>query len=139
VFNGASSAGEATVAAADEASSQSRLEDHPQVVEAVERFDDAWERGERPLIEAYLGLAEPLRQAVLVALVQVDLERRIAAEEDVRIERYLERFPELAGDPAIAVKLIAVEYRLRRGQAGVHARRLPAAVPTISRSAGWLA
>jgi tetratricopeptide (TPR) repeat protein/tRNA A-37 threonylcarbamoyl transferase component Bud32 len=117
------------VAGPDEASSRSRRDDDTRVDEIADRFEDAWERGERPVIEAYLDVEAALRQAVLVAIIHVDLERRLAAHEEVCVERYLERFPELMASPIIIVDLITAEYRLRRGGPGLtqddYLRRFP--------------
>jgi len=78
----------------------------------VERFEDAWERGERPEVAAFLPL-NGARASVLVELVHVDLERRLKAGEDVRVEGYLQQFPELS-DASILGELAAAEFSLRR-------------------------
>src|SRR4051812_29457373 len=44
---------------------------------AAERFEEAWLRGERPAIEAFLPADEPLRSAALFELVQTELEYRL--------------------------------------------------------------
>jgi WD40 repeat protein len=54
------------------------------------------------------------RRAALVHLVHIDLERRLKAGEAARVEDYLERYPELAHDPAVMLDLVAAEYRQRR-------------------------
>src|SRR5262249_5852753 len=53
---------------------------------------------------------------VLVELVHIDLELRLKAGESARVEEYLARFPELAGDRAVTLDLIAAEHGLRRRQ-----------------------
>src|SRR4051794_18679940 len=62
----------------------------------LERFEDAWRRGEKPDLDAYLMQADGLsqRRALLVELVHEDLEYRLRAGESVRIEEYLQRYPE---------------------------------------------
>lgn len=75
----------------------------------VERFEQAWQRGERPAIEDCLPADAAGRLAVLAALVQVDLERRLKAGEAARSEEYLRRFPVLAAAPSAVLALIARE------------------------------
>jgi serine/threonine protein kinase len=89
------------------------LTDSIRLERAVDRFEDAWQRGERPALEAYLPANGPERARVLVELVHVDLERRLKAGEAARVEGYLERFPELRQD-ATVLGLLAAEHRLRR-------------------------
>jgi WD40 repeat protein/tRNA A-37 threonylcarbamoyl transferase component Bud32 len=84
---------------------------------AVDRFEDAWQRGGRPAIEDFLPAECPERTAMLVELVHVDLERRLKAGEAVRCEAYLQRFPELA-ERCFTLDLVAAEYRLRRRREG---------------------
>jgi serine/threonine-protein kinase len=85
----------------------------------AERFEDAWQRGEQPEIEAFLPADEPERLAVLVELVHIDLERRLKAGLPAVAESYLERYPDLASDPDEATGLLLAEYgwRARAGQA----------------------
>jgi serine/threonine protein kinase len=87
-----------------------------QVLEAARQFEEAWQRGERPAVADYLPAGGAERRPVLVHLVHVDLERRLKAGELVCVEAYLARWPELAGDPAVVVDLLAAEYDLRRRQ-----------------------
>jgi WD40 repeat protein/serine/threonine protein kinase len=96
---------------------------------AVDRFEDAWQRGERPEIDPYVPAEGPDRVRVLVELVHVDLERRLKGGEAVRVETYLEHYPDLRDD-ALVLGLVAAEYRLRqRRDTGVTAeeyrRRFP--------------
>ena len=65
---------------------------------AIRRFEAAWQSGP-PEISAYLPLEEPLRSAVLLELVQIDLEFRRKRGEAARFETYLPQFPELARFP----------------------------------------
>ena len=80
----------------------------------VDRFEDAWQSGQRPQIDEYLPPENPERRTVLVELVHVDLERRLKAGEAVRVKQYLERYPELAADQAVVLNLLASEFALRR-------------------------
>src|SRR5437870_4785343 len=79
----------------------------------IKAFEDAWQRGERPSIDAFLP-AGAERRAILVELIHTDLECRLKAGEAIRVEVYLERYPELAGDSAAVLDLIIAEYRQRR-------------------------
>jgi tetratricopeptide (TPR) repeat protein len=92
------------------------------------------------------------RLAALLAMAVIDLERRLAAGEDVRVERlYLEPYPELRGDRDAALRLIACEWELRRRREsdlsadeflsrfpehrGELEQRLAAAVPSLPHTA----
>jgi hypothetical protein len=64
----------------------------------LERFEDAWRRGERPAIEDFVGgSAGEERRALLAELVHADLHYRWQAGEAAAVEAYLERYPELCG------------------------------------------
>jgi serine/threonine protein kinase len=66
-------------------------------VDAIaQRFEKAWQDSGRPVIDDFLPNNGMLRLAVLNELVHVDLERRRRAGDSVRLEDYLERYPELA-------------------------------------------
>src|SRR6266852_3897203 len=73
-------------------------EDSTRLDHIVDRFEQAWQQGERPTLDAYLPAAGAGRQALLIKLVHVDLERRLKAGETVRVEEYCDRYPELVGD-----------------------------------------
>jgi serine/threonine protein kinase/predicted ATPase len=96
---------------------------------AVKRFENAWRRGTLPAIDEYLLAPSPSlspatgergsegagpRGRLLIELVHLELELRLKAGEAARAEEYLSRFPELAGDTAAALDLIAAEHELRR-------------------------
>src|ERR1700735_425387 len=65
------------------------------------------------MIDAFLPANEPMRQAVLIELVHIDLERRLKRGEAVRVENYLARYPALASNAAATVELLAEEYIFR--------------------------
>src|SRR5262249_25033420 len=95
----------------------------------VDRFEQAWESGDPPVIDAYLP-DNGVRLRVLVELVHVDLERRIKAGEDIQVETYLERFPDLAADTKLTLDLIGAEHqhrikRLSSVALADYARRFP--------------
>jgi WD40 repeat protein len=87
----------------------------------LERFEEAWRRGERPALDDYLAAAAPEeRHALLIELVHEDLDYRLKAGEAARVETYLVRYPGLAADGTAVLALIAAEYELRRrGEGGV--------------------
>src|SRR5687768_9325879 len=70
--------------------------------ELVERFQQAWERGDNVLIDDFLPFDEVTKRSVLVHLIQVDLELRLKAGQEVRVEDYFARYPELADDEMVA-------------------------------------
>jgi serine/threonine protein kinase len=80
----------------------------------IDRFEQAWQRGEHPALDDYLPPGEAERRAALVELVQIDLERRLKAGEAVQVETYLERYPELAARPEVVFELAKAEYTQRR-------------------------
>jgi tetratricopeptide (TPR) repeat protein/tRNA A-37 threonylcarbamoyl transferase component Bud32 len=80
----------------------------------VLEFEDAWRAGRRPAIADHLPTEEPARGAVLVELVHAELEFRLRAGEPVRVETYLERYPELTERAQVVVELIAAEEAFRR-------------------------
>jgi WD40 repeat protein/serine/threonine protein kinase len=85
----------------------------------LERFEAAWQRGQRPALDDFLADAAPAeRHALLVELVHEDLDYRLKAGEPARVESYLQRYPELAADPTAVVALIAAECELRRRRDG---------------------
>src|SRR5213082_72816 len=89
-------------------------EDWPALKGALRRFEDAWRRGARPAIDDFLPPAGGPRRRLLVELAHVDLELRLKAGEAARVEEYLARYPELTGDRAVTLELIAAEHELRR-------------------------
>src|SRR5262249_15306246 len=78
----------------------------------VRRFPQGWKRGQEPRIDDYLAEAGPHRAALLVRLVEEDMEHRLKAGQSHEVELYLEHYPELGDDQAAG--LIALDYQLRR-------------------------
>jgi predicted ATPase len=89
-------------------------EDWLALKDAVKRFEDAWRQGSQAVIGDHLPAGEPLRFRVLIELVHIDLELRLKAGVAVRVEEYLACYPELAGDRAVTLELIAAEHEFRR-------------------------
>src|SRR5262245_15165611 len=99
------------------------------------QFDQAWQKGTSPRIEAYLPpsprsgpAADPLRQKLLEELIKIDLEycwrkggQCIESQVPGKsppvcpmLEDYLERFPELGRREALSLELIGWEYLVRQ-------------------------
>jgi serine/threonine protein kinase len=79
----------------------------------LERFEQAWNSGQRPSIRDYVPPGGHHRN-LLVDLIHIDLERRLKAGEMACIEGYLGRYPELRGDRAIVLELIVAELQKRK-------------------------
>jgi len=80
----------------------------------IERFQQAWKDDKLPDIAEFLPENAELRQLALARLIQIDLEFRLNAGQDVRVESYLSRFPEFTTDRQAVLDLIGTEYRLRQ-------------------------
>ena len=61
----------------------------------IDRFEDAWQKCQRPDIAEFLPDDDRLHLAVLRELVHVDLEYRCKSGETPTTDEYLARFPEL--------------------------------------------
>jgi serine/threonine protein kinase len=82
--------------------------------EILERFEEAWQSGQRPSIDAYLPAEPAERLQVLTGLAQIELECRLKTGEPARVEEYLSRYPQLAENPPAALELVTREYLLRQ-------------------------
>src|SRR5262245_24972087 len=91
--------------------------DDPARLEAIiNRFEDAWERGEHPSVADHLPADDRQRFTLLVELVHVDLENRLKAGDVARVEDYLRRYPELSHNRAVVRELVDAEWAIRRRQ-----------------------
>lgn len=82
---------------------------------AVAQFEDAWLAGRPPALDAFLGaLTDSHRGQVIREIVHIDLERRLTGGEKLRIEDYLQRFPDVTRGREDLLALIQWEYRLRK-------------------------
>ena len=80
----------------------------------VERFEQAWRDAGSADPAAFLPPPDdPLRPSVLHELIKSDLEIRWRRGQPVRLEHYLEKFPELGPAGSLAPELIFEEYRAR--------------------------
>jgi serine/threonine-protein kinase len=100
----------------EEGDQESRLE------ELFGRFEAAWRGREQPVIDVFLAEAGSLRASALYDLLAIDLEFRLKAGMEVRVEEYLARFPEITNNPEEVVALVVAEYRFRN-------RKKPGAIP----------
>ena len=65
------------------------------VEEVCTRFEAAWQSGQRPRIEDYLGAAAgPLRNAMLRELLRLEIAYLLSSGEKPNTQNYLPRFPE---------------------------------------------
>ncbi len=89
-------------------------QDWSAVADCVESFEEACRKG-WPQLEKFVdGMSPELRVAALKELVAVDLERRWKDGQQVRVERYLETFPELGQSPEVLLELYRAEDEARR-------------------------
>ena len=88
-------------------------DDAANLEEILQRFEEAWNRGESPQIEDYVPDG-PLRDATLLELVQVDLERRLRSGQPARVNDYLKRFQNFTFDDSDVLDLIKAEVNLRQ-------------------------
>jgi eukaryotic-like serine/threonine-protein kinase len=76
---------------------QLSAEEWAELEKVIDRFETAWQQGPRPSIDDYLVSDSVKRLALLIELVRSDLACCLRAGEPVRIESYLEPYPELEG------------------------------------------
>jgi tetratricopeptide (TPR) repeat protein len=80
----------------------------------IERFESAWKQGETPVLEAYLPSDPAQRHVALAALIRVDIQWRLKQGTSIRLDKYLQRFPELVDNPDAIAELLVLENRLLR-------------------------
>ena len=105
--------GVAPISAADDQLSEQRTAGQTWLDQIIGRFEDAWQSGQPPSIDQYLPDDPAHRLRILAELVQIDLERRLKRGEAIRVESYLERYPDLTSNPGFIVDLIKAEYAQR--------------------------
>ena len=89
------------------------LAERQRLDELVERFEQAWGDDHPLSIDELLPLDEPLRSAVLIELVHIELEYRLRSRQAAQVEDYLDRFPVLREDSLILQELVQTEYKQR--------------------------
>ena len=103
----------------------SRESDSTRLARILLEFEDAWQRGQQPVIDDFLPTAPAERAAVLAELAAVDLERRLKAGEAIRAETYLSRYPELAADDDAVQRLRTTEEAQRQRQGRIRLEKSP--------------
>jgi tetratricopeptide (TPR) repeat protein len=78
---------------------------------AVEEFESAWERGQRPDLDGFLPVDGALRHALAVELALADLEYRRRSGEAAGADEYLNRFPEIRAVSGAETELRSAEDR----------------------------
>lgn len=96
---------------------------------AVDRFEGAWQEGDRPSIRSFCTHEEPLASALLRELVLVDFEHYLRAHEPRTAEDYLREFPELRYDESLVFNLFKLESRWRPPPSGAPAPLGPSGSP----------
>jgi hypothetical protein len=86
------------------------------LAELVDRFESAWKQGQRPVVDAYLPSNVKRRHIALAALTRVDFQWQLKQDPGLRVEKYLQRFPDLANDACAIAGLLAIENHLRCGR-----------------------
>lgn len=86
----------------------------PYCEERIKAFERAWQGGKQPKIGDFLVTEARTRRALLIELIHVDLEFRHKASAPLAVERYFLDFPELVGDRAASLGVIAAEFDLLR-------------------------
>ncbi|MDZ4848842.1 MAG: serine/threonine-protein kinase [Pirellulaceae bacterium] len=80
----------------------------------LKRFENAWQDGTTPSIADFAPTDSTIRLAVLFELILTDMEFRYVAGDTVRIESYLEQFPELYQSEEVLTDLMIGEWELRK-------------------------
>ncbi len=108
-----------------------------QLEAALVEFDRRWDEGRLAVAVRELTVAaSPLRVALLVELVKLDLQRQWQDGKRPSLEAYLQSYPELGTSDTVAAELVHLEYQLRRTH-GVrasladYARRFPRRVELL--------
>jgi serine/threonine protein kinase len=112
------------------------VEEHHKLEEVLDRFEQACRTGTAADLHPFLPAEGRLRLVVLQELVKVELEVRWRRGEPVKLEEYLERFPELAAVPEVLPGLLYEEYFVRhnhgdRPPLSEYRRRFPEAYTAL--------
>jgi hypothetical protein len=102
----------------------------------VNRFEDDWQAGRAPSIDAYLLECPEQCDALLIELALVDLEVRIKRGDATCTEQYIQKFPRLEVIPGAVLALAVREFELRerlgaRADVGEYCRRFPTLAPSL--------
>lgn len=95
-------------------SDMAKLTFNADIEEAVDRFERAWQLGERPTIRDHYLETVPWANALLQELVLIDLEYCLRGGNLRGAEDYLREFPQLQTDEQAIRNLLQVESRWRK-------------------------
>lgn len=84
------------------------------VDDVANAFEDAWRAGENPQIEKYLSTDPAVRASVLFELIKTEIELLATAGQQLDIEQYVVRFPEVKASLHLFAELIHFEFGIRR-------------------------
>jgi serine/threonine protein kinase len=105
------------------------------VDELAEAYETKWTVGGDLTIDEFLPTNEPIRSSVLWELLLVDLELRLKAGLEPRVESYLNDFPEIKNQPQPLAKFIQAEFQLRsRREPGLDSNEYRARFPDVELS-----
>jgi len=79
----------------------------------LDRFDGLWRDGSPPPIGQFAPAVHPQRDRLLLELSLIDLEYRLKADEQVRVEDYTRKFPVFAAHSEMLIELIVCEFQQR--------------------------
>ena len=79
----------------------------------LDRFDALWQDGTPPPIRQFAPAVHPQRDRLLLELSLIDLEYRLKADEEIRVEDYTRDFPVFAVHSEMLIELIVCEFQQR--------------------------
>src|SRR5262245_7731968 len=83
------------------------------VQKIVERFEHAWQDGQKPVIRDFVPTDEGERDNALIELVHTDIEYQWQTGQLAYVEDYLKHYPELAKPKERILDLIRTEFESR--------------------------
>ncbi len=89
-------------------------EDHRMLDSLLVSFDQAWtEKLLQERVDALPPTGSPVRMAALIELIKIDIERQWQRGNQIPVEEYLTRYPELVTPETVPTSLIQAEYEVR--------------------------
>ncbi|MCC9608250.1 serine/threonine-protein kinase [Blastopirellula sp. JC732] len=82
--------------------------------DALEALNESWQAGLLPAIEDYIPPELASNVQLLADVLDSDLEFRVLAGEDIRVEHYFERYPNLPANDETVIQLLLSEYKYRQ-------------------------
>lgn len=80
----------------------------------VVEFDQGWDENRLAMQVSQLPVGSPLRIPAMTEMVKIDLERHWQLGRHLKIESYLEKYPELGGMDGADADLILAEFEVRQ-------------------------